>query len=97
MKTPTLSKPLLAFLKAAASESRLRILLLFMDGEERTVNDISAAVRLEQSTTSEHLALMRRNGLLVSRRSGREVYYRPDGEALAQHVDALGRLLRRCC
>lgn len=97
MTTPTLPRTLLAFLKAAASESRLRILLLFMDGQERTVNEISVAVTLEQSTTSEHLALMRRNGLLVSRRSGREVYYRPDGAAIARHLDALGRLLRRCC
>lgn len=97
MKTLALSKSLLAFLKAAASESRLRILLLFMDGQERTVNEISAAVKLEQSTTSEHLALMKRHGLLVSRRSGREVYYRPDGAAIAQHMDALRRLLRRCC
>jgi len=97
MTTPALPKALLAFLKATASASRMKILLIFIDGQERTVNEISKAVKLEQSTTSEHLALMKRSGLLLSRKSGRAVYYRPDGEKIAQQIHALGHLVRRCC
>jgi predicted transcriptional regulator len=41
MTTTTIPKELLDFLKSVASESRMKILLLFMDGQERTVNQIS--------------------------------------------------------
>ncbi len=90
-------KELLSFLKCVASESRMKILLLFIDGQERTVNQISEQVELEQSTTSEHLALMKRNGLLLSKKSGKEVYYRPDKDRIIQLLNALNQLLRRCC
>jgi len=97
MKTTTISKELLDFLKSVASESRMRILLLFIDGQERTVNQISEQVELEQSTTSEHLALMKRNGLLLSQKSGKEVYYRPDRDKIVQLLNALNQLLNKCC
>ncbi len=97
MKTTTISTELLDFLKSVASESRMKILLLFIDGQERTVNQISEQVKLEQSTTSEHLALMKRNGLLLSQKSGKEVYYRPDREKIIQFLGALDQLLSKCC
>lgn len=97
MKTATVSKELLDFLKSVASESRMKILLLFMDGQERTVNQISEQVELEQSTTSEHLAIMKRNGLLISRKSGKEVYYHPDRDRIIQLLNALNQLLSKCC
>lgn len=92
-----LPEELLTFIKALASESRIRILLLFMDGEERTVNVIAETVGLGQSTTSEHLAAMRRAGLLVSRKENREVYYRPDREKIIAHLDTLNTILKQCC
>lgn len=98
MKTnPVVPKELLDFLKSVASESRMRILLLFMDGQERTVNQISEMVALEQSTTSEHLASMKRNGLLLSNRSGKEVYYRPDKDRIVKFLNELNQLLSKCC
>jgi ArsR family transcriptional regulator len=97
MKTVTVPTELLDFLKSVASESRMKILLLFIDGQERTVNQISEMVGLEQSTTSEHLALMKRNGLLLSQKSGKEVYYRPDRDKIVQFLDALNQLLSKCC
>lgn len=75
----------------------MRILLLFMDGQERTVNQISEMVALEQSTTSEHLAQMKRNGLLLSNKSGKEVYYRPDKDKIVKFLDELNQLLSKCC
>lgn len=97
MKTTVISKELLGFLKSVASESRMKILLLFIDGQERTVNQISAQVELEQSTTSEHLALMKRAGLLLSQKSGKEVYYRPDKDKMVQLLNALNQVLNQCC
>ncbi len=69
MNEPVIPQELYDFIKAIASESRIRILLLFMDGQERTVNQITQAVELGQSTTSEHLTTMKRSGLLEKKPS----------------------------
>jgi ArsR family transcriptional regulator, arsenate/arsenite/antimonite-responsive transcriptional repressor len=92
-----LPSPLQEFLKALASDTRQNILLLFMDGQERTVNQIAAALQLGQSTASEHLSQMRRAGLLVSTKAGKEVLYRPDREAILRSMGELQALLTRCC
>ncbi len=87
---------LLEFVKAIASESRMNILLLFLDGQERTVNEISETVQLGQPTTSEHLAVLKRAGVLTAEKRGKEVYYCPDRLRIAESLDTLSRLLR-CC
>ncbi len=94
---PTVPPELLDFIKAIASESRIKILLLFLDGQERTVNQIAEAVELGQPTTSEHLALMKRAGVLVSDKQGKEVYYRPDREQIIRYLETLGTMLKSCC
>ncbi len=85
------------FLKALASETRQRILLLFSDGEERTVGQVAEEAHLGPSTASEHLALLKRSGLLTARREGKEVYYRPDTRRIPVLVRQLTELLGRCC
>ena len=92
-----LSADLLNFLKSLASESRLNIVLLFLDGQERTVNQIAEAVGLGQPATSEHLALLRQAGVLISRKEGKEVYFRPDRSRVLNTLDTLNQLLRSCC
>ncbi len=85
------------FLRALASETRQRILFLFADGRPRTVSQIAEESHLGQSTTSEHLAMLRRAGLLQARREGKEVYYRPDAARIPTLVRKLTDLLSRCC
>jgi len=53
---------------------RIRILELLSDGE-RTVGDLQAQLDLDSSGTSQHLAALRQQGLLESRRAGTSVYY----------------------
>ncbi len=91
------SEQLLDFTKAIGSESRIQILLLFFDGQERTVNQITEAVGLGQPTTSEHLAIMRRSGILKAEKRGKEVYYKPDRIQIAHYLDVLSSLLKKCC
>jgi DNA-binding transcriptional ArsR family regulator len=62
------------FLKSLANPNRLRILCLIMEGE-RPVGDLAEAIGINQSATSQHLALMRREGLVKSRREGQTIYY----------------------
>ncbi len=54
---------------------RIRILELLADGE-RTVGDLQDALDLDSSGTSQHLAALRQQGVLESRRVGTSVYYR---------------------
>lgn len=53
---------------------RIRMLELLADGE-RTVGDIQAELSLDSSSTSQHLAALRQQGVLQSRRAGTSVYY----------------------
>ena len=54
---------------------RIRILELLRDGE-RTVGDLQAELELDSSSTSQHLAALRQQGVLDSRPAGTNVYYR---------------------
>lgn len=97
MSTSPISADLLTFLKSLASESRLNIVLLFLDGQEKTVNQIAETIGLGQPATSEHLAVLKQSGVLVSRKEGKEVYYRPDQAKILATLATLNALLRSCC
>src|SRR5947208_3284283 len=55
--------------------ARVRILELLRDGE-RSVGTLQAELGLDSGGTSQHLAALRRIGVVVSRREGTSVYYR---------------------
>jgi len=73
--------------KALSHPVRLRILALLRDGEH-CVCQITETLELPASTASEHLAELRRAGLLSERKEGRWVYYdlspREDLEAIIE-------------
>ncbi|KAB8140992.1 winged helix-turn-helix transcriptional regulator [Chloroflexia bacterium SDU3-3] len=93
----TLHEPdLQTFLKALASETRQSILMLFDTSESLSVNQIAEAVGIGQSTASEHLAILRRAGVLTSTRSGKEVYYRADYAQMIRATETLLAYLRSC-
>ena len=60
--------------KALADETRLRILLLLLDGE-LCVCEIIAALELPQSTVSRHLAYLKKTGWVSDRKQGVWMYY----------------------
>ena len=61
-------------LKALANPQRLRILCLLIEGE-RSVTQINARIPLSQSALSQHLAVLRDQGLVVTRRQSQTVFY----------------------
>lgn len=85
------------FLKAIGSETRQRILFLFMDGRPRTVGEIATRLDIVPSTASEHLAIMKRGGLLRAERDGKEVYYRSDRARAVALLKKLTDVLTSCC
>lgn len=85
------------FLKALASDTRQSLLQLFVGGDELRVGEIAERAGLSQSTTSAHLSLMRRGGLLASRKDGKEVLYRVDAGQINEKIDEIKSYLNRCC
>ncbi len=71
-------------LRAVNHKLRQRIVDLLEDGEEMTVTDIYIKLRLEQSVASQHLAILRRAGVVATDRRGKFIYYSLDKKRLAQ-------------
>lgn len=71
--------------KQISDGSRLRILWLLCHCEE-CVSNIAAAVGMSDPAVSHHLKLLRKSGLIVSRRDGKEVYYKLADTQQAQIV-----------
>jgi DNA-binding transcriptional ArsR family regulator len=63
-------------LKLLANENRLVILCRLALEHELPVNDLVDAVGISQSALSQHLAKMREEGLLATRREAQTVFYR---------------------
>ncbi len=63
---------------------------------ELNVGDIAQQVTLSRPTVSHHLNILRRSGLLRSRKQGREVYYRLDKERISATLSGLLESLN-CC
>lgn len=61
-------------LKALANESRLMI-LCNLASSEMSVGELNEHVPLSQSALSQHLALLRRDGLVNTRREAQTIYY----------------------
>ena len=80
--------------KALAHLTRLQVFFcLVRSGRELSVGEIQAEVEIPGPTLSHHLDLLRRAGLLESRKEERYVYYSVKREA----VTGLVRLLTACC
>jgi DNA-binding transcriptional ArsR family regulator len=92
-----LPEPARDFLKALASETRQQILLLFIGGATLTVGEVAGRLGIGQSTASEHLALLRRGGLLSAQRSGKLVSYRANPSTVAERLAQLQAFLTCCC
>ena len=61
-------------LKALANDKRLMILCLLVEGE-RAVGDLNARLDLSQSAMSQHLAVLRSEGLVATRREAQSILY----------------------
>ncbi|MGV3635361.1 MAG: ArsR/SmtB family transcription factor [Pseudorhodoplanes sp.] len=63
-------------LKLLANETRLLILCRLVAEGEMSVNAIVSAAGLGQSAVSQHLARLRDDNLVTTRRDGQSIYYR---------------------
>jgi DNA-binding transcriptional ArsR family regulator len=61
-------------LKALANPHRLMIICQLVEGE-RSVGDLAELLGIRDSTVSQHLALLRKDGLVAARRDGQTIWY----------------------
>jgi hypothetical protein len=73
----------LAFFKALADESRLRI-VGFLAAREHSVQELAALLKLKEPTVSHHLAILRGIGLVVARADGTTRWHALNPDALRQ-------------
>ncbi len=75
-------------LKAMSNEHRLLILCQLLKGE-KSVGELEKLIGLSQSALSQHLARLRRDDLVKTRRSAQTIYYSLKGEEASAVIDTL--------
>ncbi len=82
-----------ALLKALAHPERLMVLCQLVEGE-KGVGELLAHSQLGQSAFSQQLSVLKRHGLIRSRKVSQQIYYSLVSEAAA---DVLGALQTHFC
>ena len=75
-------------LRALAHEDRL-LLLCQLSQEELCVGDLNARLEIHQPMLSQQLAVLRREGLVATRREGKNIYYRIGDERVLALLQTL--------
>jgi DNA-binding transcriptional ArsR family regulator len=62
-------------LRAVNHKLRQQMIKLIDDYKKITVTELYVKLRLEQSVASQHLAILRRAGIVITERDGKFIYY----------------------
>ena len=76
------------FLKALSHEVRLVILCFLFEGE-KSVSEIEKMLKLRQPAVSQQLARLRADGLVETRRNGKNIYYSLAGSEVRDVIKVL--------
>ncbi len=82
-------------LKSMANETRLMILCQ-LNAHEMTVSQLLDSIELSQSALSQHLAILRREKLVKTRRDAQNVYYSLHSEEVKALIKVLYQLYCDC-
>ncbi len=83
--------------KLISDGTRLRIVWLLCHCEE-CVGNIAAAMEMTDQAVSHHLRLLKKSGIIVSRRDGKEIYYKLADTKEAQLIHhAIEEMLELVC
>lgn len=80
-------------LRALGDEVRLNLVRILASGGQMKVTDLALALGVSQPLVSWHLSALRRVGLVVKRRRGREVYISLDLARYRSVIRRLGALI----
>ncbi|OPX55312.1 DNA-binding transcriptional regulator, ArsR family [Oceanospirillum multiglobuliferum] len=85
------AKEATALLKALANENRLMI-LCYLEGKELSVSQLNESLDLSQSALSQHLAVLRRDNLVKTRRESQTIYYSLNGDQASTIISTLHQM-----
>jgi DNA-binding transcriptional ArsR family regulator len=71
-------------LRAINHKLRQQIIKLLEEHKKMTVTEIYVKLRLEQSVASQHLAILRRAGIVITDREGKFIYYSLNVQRIAE-------------
>lgn len=72
--------------KVFGDSTRLRVMVLLSD-KELAVSDIAEKLKMEQSTISHQLRVLRQNKLVRVRRDGKQMYYSLDDDHVKKIIE----------
>jgi DNA-binding transcriptional ArsR family regulator len=78
-----------SMLRLLANEKRLLILCHLIAAGEETVTALAGTVGLSQSALSQHLAKMRADGLVATRRDAQTIHYRVADPRIEAMLEAM--------
>ncbi len=76
------------FLRLLANQDRLLLLCQLSQGE-RCVSELEEALGIYQPTLSQQLGILRNEGIVATRRAGKNIYYRIDDTRVLALLQAL--------
>jgi ArsR family transcriptional regulator, virulence genes transcriptional regulator len=75
-------------LRALSNENRLMLLCMLFEGE-KTVGELNESLPLSQSALSQHLAVLRDEGLVKTRREAQSIFYQLASKPAQRVVETL--------
>jgi len=89
----TLRKTVLV-LRSVNHKLRQQIIRLLLETEQMTVTEIYQRLKIEQSVASQHLAILRRSGVVVTKREGKFVFYSLNQYRLHEIAGMISELIK---
>jgi DNA-binding transcriptional ArsR family regulator len=80
------------FCQSLSDPKRLQIIQELRTGE-RSVSELAEALGLKQSNTSQHLAILRKIGVVLPRKEGNMVYYKLANPKIAEACDLVHEVI----
>lgn len=81
------------YFRALADRKRLRVVELLTERESMTVTQLGEEMRLSQPLISWHLRILKKAGIIKTRRQGRQVWCSLNLPALAEYQEQIAEML----
>jgi DNA-binding transcriptional ArsR family regulator len=81
--------PAIVVLKAISHPLRLEVMRLLCAHKSLSVGELQASLQVEQAVVSQHLKVMKVNGVVLCEKSGTQVHYRLKSSKYKQLLKSL--------
>ena len=82
------------YFKALAYPTRVKIIDFLKKGE-KSVGEISWQLKIKQANISQHLAILRKAGIVTEKREGKIVYYRIKDRRVFEVLQLIDHIMHR--